>query len=516
MVNQVTGKRSVVVTQHREAGVAGMGVLRKGGNAIDAAVAAAMTLCVVSPTNVGFGGYGGTMIVYLASTGRVRALDFDSRAPLAYRAADYANPKVAHHGYLSVGVPGVVAGLSAALKRYGTMDWGTVSAHAVEMAEKGIEVTPALASALKAWQTSADPASLHAIFPDGKVPRLHETWRQPDVAKLVRELAGDPRAFYTGEPARRIVKQVREHGGLLAMEDFEHFDATETDPLTVNYRGFDLYTPPPPAGGITTLSILKTLEQFDLPHFERWGARYDDLFLEAAKLCWQDRVRWLGDPEVVKVPMREMLSAEAAVERVRRIRAGDTAPPAGLPGPPAGEHTVNVVSADAAGNVVSVTLTHGESFGSHVAIEGLGLLLGHGMSRFDYVAGHPNAPAPGKRMHHNMSPLLIFKEGKPRAGVGMPGGTKIVTVTAQLVVSLLDFGATPAETVSAPRIHVESAEPVQTGGTVPETVAGELELMGHSVKRVPALGGPAGVAWIGEGGTITAACSAGTEGVGGI
>jgi gamma-glutamyltranspeptidase/glutathione hydrolase len=517
MANAVAAHRSVIVTSHREAAVAGMAAFGRKGNAIDAAVAAAMVLCVVSPTNVGLGGYGGTMIVYSGRSGRVRALDFDSRAPRAYRAALYANPKVALHGYLAVGVPGVVAGLDAALKRFGTLDWRAVSAHAAEMAENGFAIPAALASSIKSWAATADKASLDAIFPDRKLPIAGQVWRQPDLAKLIRALADDARAFYTGETAKRITQQVRANGGLLAEEDFARYDVQETDPLKITYRGHDLYTPPPPSGGITTLSILKTLENFDLPHYERWDGPYFDLFAEAAKLCWQDRVRWLGDPDFVKVPTEELLSENAAGERARRIRSGDTTPPAGLPAPPAGEHTVNVVAADVQGNCCSLTLTHGEGFGSHVAIAGTGLFLGHGMSRFDYASQHPNSPEPGKRMHHNMSPLLIFKDDKPLAVVGMPGGTKIVTVTAQLAISLLDFKATPIEAAKAPRVHIESAEPVLTATNVPEAVAGELELMNHRVKRGQGLGGPANIAWIDPTDqTITAACGAGPDGVDGI
>jgi gamma-glutamyltranspeptidase/glutathione hydrolase len=510
--------RSVIVTANREAGAAGLAAYRQNGNAVDAAVAAAMVLCVVSPTNVGFGGYGGTMIVYSARTGRVRALDFDSRAPRAFRSNAYADPKVAHHGYLSIGVPGVVAGLDAALKRFGTLDWRAASAHAADLAEHGFAIPAPLAASFKSWAATADKTSLDAIFPDHKLPAAGQTWRQPDLARLIRALANDPRNFYTGEPAKQIVRQVQANGGQLAEEDFARYDVQETDPLKITYRGHDLYTPPPPAGGITTLGILKTLENFDLPHYRRWDAPYYDLFVEAAKLCWQDRVRWLGDPDFVKVPADDLLSPQAAARRADRIRSGDTTPPPNQAPPPAGEHTVNVVAADAAGNCCSITLTHGESFGSHVAIAGTGLFLGHGMSRFDYApANHPNAPQPGKRMHHNMSPLLIFKDDKPLYALGMPGGTRIVTVTAQLAISLLDFGATPLEAARAPRVHVEAVEPIQTAASVGEPIAGQLELMSHRVKRVPALGGPANVARIEPlDRTITAACSAGAEGIGGI
>src|SRR5258706_6484063 len=233
MASPPGGYRSVVVTAQREAGVAGVAAYKQGGNAIDAAVGAAMVLCVVSPINVGLGGYGGTMIVYSAKSGRVRALDFDSRAPRAFGPEAYADPKVALHGYLSIGVPGVVAGLDAALKRFGTLDWGAVSTHAADLAENGFAIPAALASAFKSWAATADKTSLEAIFPDRKILTTGQTYLQPDLARLIRELSVDPRGFYTGETAKRIVRQVQANGGLLAEEDFARYEVQEAEPLKI-------------------------------------------------------------------------------------------------------------------------------------------------------------------------------------------------------------------------------------------------------------------------------------------
>jgi gamma-glutamyltranspeptidase/glutathione hydrolase len=517
MENQITGKRAVVITTHREATAAGIAALRRGGNAVDAAVAATMALCVISPTNVGLGGYGGSLIFYDAAVNRVRAIDYDSRAPLAYRAELYRDAKAAQRGYLSVGVPGVVAGLDLALKEFGKLDWRAASQHAIDLAENGFPVNTALAKDLANWARTADISSLLAIFPDGRHPNAGEPWVQRDLGALFRKLADVPRTFYTGEPARQIVRQVREHGGVLTEEDFARFKAQIVEPLHTNYRGYELWTPPPPSGGITTLGILKTLEQFSLAGYEPWDAPYLDLFCEASKLCWQERARWLGDPDVVNVPLGQMLSPKSAAERAQRIRRGDTNPQSGadIPAPPPGEHTVNVVCIDAHENMVSMTSTHGDTFGSHVAIAGTGLFLGHAMSRFDYRPNHPNAPAPGKRMHHNMSPLLVLRDAKPHAAIGMVGGPRLVTVTAQLVVSLIDFAATPAQVVQIPRVHIEAAEPIVTAPSVNESTAGLLEMMGHKVKRGPAQGGPANIALI-DSGLMTAACGAGLDGVDGL
>lgn len=513
---QLTSKAGLVVTAYGPAGEAGLAILRQGGNAVDAAVAAAMACCVIVPNNVGLGGYGGTMVVHHAKSGRTFALDFDSRAPLAFTPELYKNPAASKHGYLSAGVPGVVAGLSLALQRFGTKSWHDVAGPAIALAEEGIEVKAELASGLAGWYKTADPDSRAAIFPDGKLPAVGDRWKQPDLAKTFRAIDADPMSFYTGEIARTIVRAVRAHGGVLSDEDFTRFQAQVVDPLSVKYRGVELFTPPPPAGGITTLEILKTLESFDLwKDYPAYRGGYYDLFVGAAKLCWQERERWLGDPEFVKIPYDVLLSDQNAATRGERIKGGETNRPATNPSTlPQAQHTANVVAADVQGNVVSLTCTHGDGFGSHVAIAGTGMFLGHGMSRFAYTPGSPNAPQPGKRMQHNMCPLLITKDGKPSAAVGLPGGTRIVTVTAQLAFSLIDYRRNPAETAYAPRVHVDADEPVLVGPTVPEEARIELAKH-HRVTPVKSVGGPANVVQL-DAGILTGACSAGVAGVKGL
>jgi gamma-glutamyltranspeptidase / glutathione hydrolase len=513
---QLTSKAGLVVTAYASAGDAGLAILRQGGNAIDAAVAAAMACCVIVPNNVGLGGYGGTMVGRHAKSNRTFALDFDSRAPLAFTPELYKNPAASKHGYLAAGVPGVLAGLSLALQRFGSKSWHDCAAPAIALAEDGIEVNSQLAAELAGWYKSADGDSRAAIFPDGKLPATGDRWRQPDLARTFRTIDADPRSFYTGEIARAIVRAVRAHGGILSEEDFTRFQAQVVDPLTVKYRGVELVTPPPPAGGITTLEILKTLEPFDLwDNYPAYGGAFYDLFVGAAKLCWQERERWLGDPEFVKIPFDVLLSDASAAARADRIRRSETNGPATRPATlPAARHTVNIVAADAQGNVVSLTCTHGDGFGSHVAIPGTGLFLGHGMSRFAYTPGSPNAPQPGKRMQHNMCPLLIMRDDKPWAAAGLPGGTRIVTVTSQLAFSLIDYRRNPAEAVHAPRVHVDAAEPVLVGPTVPDEARQELAKH-HRITAVKSVGGPANVVRL-DGGTLTGACSAGMPGVKGI
>jgi gamma-glutamyltranspeptidase/glutathione hydrolase len=403
-----------------------------------------------------------------------------------------AGPAAAHEtGYLSVTVPAMVAGLELARERFGTRSWEAVATPALELAKNGVRVTAELSRELGNWAKKADPISLRALLPSGSIPEAGALWPQPGLARLLHGLiGGGPGLFYHEDIPRTIVRQVRAHGGILAEDDFTGYRAQVVAPLEIDYRGYRVLTPPPPSGGLTSLQILKTLEAFDLARRQPWDAEYFHLLAEASKQAWRDRDRYLGDPEQTSVPVGRLLSAETAQAVAERIRSGGVLPP-GATAAPSPLHTVNVLTADSAGNVVSMTATHGSLYGSAVVIDGLGLVLGHGMSRFDWVAGSPNAPAPGKRMIHNMAPTLVLgRSGRPCAAVGMPGGRKIVTVTAQLVVNLLDFHASPAEAVAAGRLHVEADEPLAVSSAVPDPVIAALRALGHTVERGQGTGGP--------------------------
>lgn len=493
-----------VATPHPAAAEAGRQILLHGGNAVDAAVGALLACCVALPGSVGLGGYGGSLVAFM--NGKAVALDFDSRAPLAFR-PELFQRKDYDSGYLSIGVPAVVAGLEAALRQFGSLPWAAVAGPALRLAERGVPVTAELRQQFDAWCQKADALSRHALLPNG-LPDVGTLWTQPDLGRLLRRLAEDgPAAFYHGDIPRQIMRQVREHGGILTEDDFARYQPEIVEPLAVTYRGFRVLTAPPPSGGLTSLQILKTLEQFQVASLPPWGAEYFHLVAEAAKLAWQDRARYIGDPAVAPVPVERLLSDPAVIEKAELIRQGRIG------------HTVNVVAADAAGNLASITATHGMLYGSTVAIDGLGLLLGHGMSRFDLGEGSPNAPAPGKRMCHNMAPTVVLRpDGKPFAALGLPGGTKIVTVTPQLVVSLVDFGAVPQEAVHAGRIHAEPNGAVAVSAAVPEAVVQELRARGHVVRRgqdvggpPSEIGGPANVVSMTDTGEVAAASQAGAD-----
>jgi gamma-glutamyltranspeptidase/glutathione hydrolase len=246
-----------------------------------------------------------------------------------------------------------------------------------------------------------------------------------------------------------------------------------------------------------------------------WSAPYFHVLSEAMKLCWRERHEHLGDPAFVDIPFDSLLSESAADARAEQIRTGEIA--RGRPKDDPSAHTANVVAADADGNVISLTATQGWMYGSHLVVDGLGLVLNHGMSRFDYVPGHPNAPVAGKRMQHNMAPLIALDDGRPAFAFGLPGGPKIVSATAQLAINAISFGATPAESVAAPRLHTDGGEPLLVSEHLPASVVAELTSMGHQMRYEADMGGPVNVLAIDAAtGKIHAASGEGTGAVAGI
>jgi gamma-glutamyltranspeptidase/glutathione hydrolase len=504
----------VAATPFPESGLAARRAFERGGNAFDAAAAATLTLCVVSPGAVGVAGYGGSMVAFASGKGIV-ALDYDSRAPLAYRDDLFfgKHENLAKRGYLSTSVPGVLAGVAHVIKHYGKLTFRDAVQQAIEVAERGHTMDDRHHGLLQEWNQWTDPTSRKALFPTGEIPQTGATWKQPDFARLLRRLADEgPDAFYHGDIPRQIVRQIHDHGGILSEEDFASFKPIEVQPETASYRAVQFYTPPAPSGGLTTLQILKALEHFDVKKMEPWSAQFMHVLAEVTKACWRDRDRYFGDPDAVKIPRETLLSNEHIASIAGSV--GDRAreyPPPGLP--KESGHTVNVLTADTEGNVVSMTSTQGEMLGSGVAIDGFGMLIGHGMSRFTYQHGHPNAPAPGKRMFHNMSPLVGLRDGKPHVVIGMPGGPKIVNVSAQIAVNLLDFGRSPTDAIKHPRLHTQGSEPITVSPDLPERTVAELEKRGHRIVKLAAMGGPANAMTIDAAGSVSAANEYGTKGM---
>lgn len=505
----------MVVGPHPLTAEAGLEALRGGGTAFDAAVAAAFTEAVVEPAHNGVAGYGGAAVGYLAKEGRVVCVDYNSRAPAAAHEAmfpveaaegtGYRVPGGIHkHGALSIGVPGIVDGLRELYENWGTLPLPKLLAPAIRAARQGWACNRLTANAFREAGEEIRrrfPDTARLLMPESRVPAAGDTVTNPELAELLEELAVvGLRDFYEGETAVRIVKAVRRQGGILDLQDLADYRARQVEPTEAEYRGRRLLTPPVGCGGVTSLQILQVLEGFDLRGRPLGSAAFAHLYAEVLKACWQRRLVALGDPEFTGVPESSQLTPalieELRAEVERSLREGPLPRPRLAPDPYL--CTSHLCAVDTRGNAVSLTQTHGGSFGSYVSAPGTGLVFGHGMGRFDPVPGRPNSIAPGKRPLHNMAPFLVLQDGKPEAVYGTPGGRTIVNNQAFFTLSLFGYGSGLEETLARPRLHVEEAEPVKLERSESEEVVTWLRSLGHQVERVEKNGGPASGIRVGE------------------
>lgn len=494
-----TGSTGVVSAGKYEASKIGKIIMEQGGNAVDAAVAVGFTLGFAEANATGLGG-GGFMTLHIAETGEDLFINFRESAPAAatpdmwqtYTDAD-GNTKVIGNqnwvGGKSAGVPGFVAGLLYALDNYGTMTREQVLAPVIELANKGLTVTPTLANDMK---NSYDSLTLFAesgeIFlkdVDGmKLPyEVGETFKNPDYAKtleLISEQGAD--VFYKGEIAESIVANANKYGGVFTMEDLANYEVEVMKPVVGSYRGYDIISSPSPSsGGTIVLEILNILENFDLPSMEDCSAEELHIIAEAFKLAYADRGEYMGDTKFVDVPINGLLSKDYAKKLAGKIDA-EVALENVLPDDPwmfEHEDTTHYSVADAKGNMVSVTSTVNGYFGSSVAVDGYGFVLNNEMADFVVGPDHPNSITGNKTPLSSMSPTIIMKDGKPFAVLGSPGGTTIIATVAQVVSNLIDHGMTMQEAVDAPRISGFRNNTISYETRIGEDVIAELTEMGH-------------------------------------
>ncbi|WP_407353000.1 gamma-glutamyltransferase [Luteimonas sp. R10] len=499
------GTRGMVVSQNALASQTGAGILRQGGNAVDAAVATAFVLAVTLPRAGNIGG-DGFMLVHLADEERTVAIDYRSAAPAAATLDAYLdeNGELSggqSAGYRAAGVPGTVAGLALAHERYGRLPWATLLQPAIRLAEDGVVLSRDEAFALD-WgrERLARSAAGAAVFlhEDGSALRAGERLVQPDLAWSLRQIAEHGAdAFYRGAIAQRLADGMRRHGGLLTLEDLAAYRAIEREPLVGRYRGVEVVTMPPASGGGPGIvSMLNLLETFDM---RAAGARSADALhrmAEAMKLSWRDRVRHAGDPGFVDVPLAGMTAKAYAAARAASIDPERAAPAdevdAGDPWAFESTETTHLSVIDADGNAVSNTYTIGADFGSGVMIEGAGFLLGNLIGNFslgdqaaERVDGRvrsANALAPGRRPISSMSPTMLFRDGRLWMVTGSPGGNTIPGTVMQTIVDVVDFDLNIAESAHAPRIHqdMRSGELRIERGISPDTLR-ILAARGHEV-----------------------------------
>ena len=546
-----TGSGGAVATISEQASESALAILNKGGNAVDAAVAAAATLGVTDPFSCGIGG-GGFMVIYLAKDKRVITVDHRETAPSAFTPAVFLENgeeidfETAVASGAAVGVPGTVRGWHEALERYGTMGFKQVLAPAIAVADKGFTVNETFSHLTREnerkFQQFSTTSALYLRNGKAVTPgtRLHN----PDMAKAYREIAARGyQAFYAGPMARAIIEAVNRppltqganvRAGKMTLADLANYEARIRQPVVSSYRGYQVYGMPlPSSGGVAVAEALNILEGYDLKALPR--AQAEHLYLEASRLAFADRNAYLADPEYVDAPVAGLLSKEFAARRRALIDMKRAAPEVAAGDPYAFQddpsiplrpkqprplqkespHTTHLTVSDKEGNVVSYTFTIESWGGSGIVVPGYGFLLNNEMTDFDFSGPRPNVPEAGKRPRSSMAPTIVFKDGKPAFSIGSPGGATIITTVLQTIVNHVDFGMPMNEAIDAPRLSERngastSVEP----GFVGSDQARALEAFGHKWEAPAEEIGAANAIVFNPDGTVTAVSEGKRHGVG--
>ena len=477
----------MVASVHELASRAGVEVMQAGGNAIDAAVATGFALAVVRPQAGNLGG-GGFMLIRMAD-GAAHFVDFREKAPAAATAGMYLDasgnviPRASLIGYKAIAVPSSVAGLTYAQKKYGKLSLEREMAPAIKLAKEGFALSWEDAEDLADKELSRFPESRRIFQRDGNLYKEGEVFRQPELAQTLEKIATDPDDFYHGAIAKQLAADIQKGGGLVTANDLASYEVKEREPVRGTYRGYDIISAPPPSsGGVTLIEVLNILEGYDLA---KLGSRSSDsvqLTVEALRRAFFDRAEFMGDPDFARIPVPQLIDkryAEAwrdTIEPKHATLSQDLRRPAifnqleryasAHPEPATAREssqTTHYSIVDADGNAVSVTTTLNEYFGSHVTAEGLGFLLNDEMDDFSSKAGAPNlfglvqgpanAIAPGKRPLSAMAPTIVLKDGKLFLVLGSPGGPRIISTVANILMGMIDYGMDIQTAVNAPRFH---------------------------------------------------------------
>lgn len=476
----------MVVTVHQIATRVGVDILRAGGNAVDSAVATGFALAVVhSPAgNIGGGGF---MLIRM-SDGTAHFLDYREKAPAAATKTMYLDaqgnviPGASEIGYKSIAVPGSVAGMVYAEKKYGKLTLKQVMAPAIKLARDGFALT---------WQETDDmhdpllakfPESRRVFQRDGNYYKPGETFRQPDLAKTLERIAENPDDFYQGSLARELAVAMQKGGGLITADDLAHYEVKERSPVRGTYRDYEIISAPPPSsGGTVLIESLNILEGYDLARLENRSAESVHFTVEAFRRAFFDRAEFMGDPDFSKIPVAQLIDKKYAAAWRDTIDPERASPSTELkrpavfsqleqyatlhaPAPPhEGSHTTHYSVIDAEGNAVAVTTTINDWFGSRVTADGLGFLLNDEMDDFSakpgvpnsdgLIQGEANAIGPGKRPLSSMTPTIVVHNGKTVMVLGSPGSSKIITTVANVLMGVVDYKLNLQEAVNAPRFH---------------------------------------------------------------
>ena len=508
----VRAQHGMVVSVHHLAADAGLGILKEGGNAIDAAVATGFALAVVHPAAGNLGG-GGFMLIRDHS-GKTIFLDYREKAPLAATENMYLDasgnviPDASILGYRSIATPGSVAGLVYAERKYGRLGLKRVMTPAIKLARAGFKLTLQEAAELRDRDLARFPASRHIFQRDGRFYKAGEIFRQPLLAATLERIAADPEDFYHGAMARQLVDDLSKGGALLSLDDLAQYNVVEREPVVGTFHNFTVISAPPPSsGGIVLISTLNILESYPLATLGDRSPAWIHLATEAWRRAYMDRADYLGDPDYNTIPVDALTPKDYAGawrDSILPDRASPSATltrPAGfVPPAPAtagvrrheSPDTTHYSVVDREGTAVAVTTTLNNSFGSHVASASLGFLLNDEMDDFaakprtanmyGLVQGPANAIAPGKRPLSAMTPTIILEDGKLRYVLGSPGGGRIITTVGNIFLSAAEGGLNIQEAVDAPRFHHQYLPDILylEPGFSPDTIAA-LRAMGYSV-----------------------------------
>jgi gamma-glutamyltranspeptidase/glutathione hydrolase len=513
----VHAPHAMVASVHQLASRAGVQMLQAGGNAIDAAVAVGFALAVVHPQAGNLGG-GGFMLIRLAD-GKTHFVDYRERAPAAATANMYLDAQgnviaeASTVGYKAIAVPGSVAGMVYAQKTYGRFELDKVMAPAIKLAQEGFALAASDASDLQEDKDLAGFSDSRRIFQrDGNYYKPGEIFRQPELGRTLKRIAGNPDDFYHGAMAEELATALQKGGSLITAGDLAQYEVKEREAVRGSYRGYEIISAPPPSsGGITLLEILNILEGYNLGKLGR-SAQSVHLTVEAFRRAFFDRAEFLGDPDFSRIPVAQLIDKRYGAAWRESIDPAHASPSKGLErpaifsqleqyaalhSPAAAEqepgNTTHYSVVDPAGNAVAVTTTLNDSFGSRVTAEGLGFLLNDEMddfaakqgvpNMFGLIQGPANAIGPGKRPLSAMAPTMVLKDGRLFLVLGSPGGPRIITTVANILMGVLDYGWNLQQAVDAPRFHQQWLPDVtRVEGDFSPDIMKQLEKMGHKLE----------------------------------
>ena len=508
----VRGKNGVVSSSSAIASAAGVEILKKGGNAVDAAIATAFAEAVTWPSggNIGGGGF----LIYHGVNGEATAFDFREKAPLASTATMYLDEdgnvrdNSNHDSLLAVGVPGTVAGMELAHRRFGNLPWEDLLQPAIDLARDGIPISWYLHQSfkeLKPWWDRYPSSAKVFLQEDGSFYQLGDTWKQPDLADTLERIQENGKdEFYTGKTARLIADFMKKNGGIITLEDLEQYQAFEREPIRGTYRGYEIVSmPPPSSGGVVMVQMLNILEGFDLNEIGHNSALYLHLLTEAMRRAYADRANFLGDPDFNEdLPVTKLTSkSHAAAQRATiNLQYKSESDPARFAQLYESEDTTHFSVVDKDGNMVSMTYTLEYGYGSKAVVAGAGFLLNNEMGDFNARPGvtledgtigtDANLIRPEQRMLSSMSPTVVAKDGVPLFATGTPGGRTIINAVMQTILNVIDHEMNIAEALNAGRIHhqwLPDRTLIESTLLSPDTL--ELyEARGHKTRNASSIG----------------------------